>query len=305
MGMEEDLYTYMSLIYEAVLDDSLWARALTRLGDSMGAGQVALTALDRRALKFDSIAPRTDPIMEANFQDYWAFHNPILPLVVERPACEVFSIEDLIPRQELCATPFFHEWYRPAKFQIAMLGANLRTENEISTLLFASNMPGNDEITSEQVLVFKTAVRHINRAIYFHRELRLRDLDHDTAPERLECLKRGVMLVDGASRLLFANAVARQLLGSGCGLAAKAGCLHSTDGSDAIQGLIASCAQKGITSKGPGGEMSICLGPRQFLRITVTPLRAKGMVSELPWLGLLIPVAIVTVSNFSTELSLN
>ncbi|MCL2385811.1 MAG: hypothetical protein FWC84_08305 [Alphaproteobacteria bacterium] len=305
MGMEKDVYTAINLFYEAVLNDSLWARALTRLGDSMGSGQIALTALDRRAMKFDSIAPRTDPIMETNFQNYWAFRNPVLPLAVQRPTGEIFSIEGLLPRQELCGTRFFHEWYRPANFQIAMLGANLRAENEISTLLFASNLPGKEEITTEQAHIFKTVVRHVNRAIYFHRELRLRDLDQDTAPVRLEGLNRGVMLVDGTSRLLFANAMARQFLGSGCGLAVKAGCLHSTEGSNVIQRLIASCAQKDLTSTAPGGKMSICLGPHQSWRILVTPLRAKGTVSELPWLGLLIPVAIVTISNVSTESSLN
>ena len=61
------------------------------------------------------------------------------------------------------------------------------------------------------------------------------DLDHDTSPERLECLQRGVMLVDGAARVLFANAAARTLLGSGGGLVLKGGYLHSTDGSDVFK----------------------------------------------------------------------
>jgi hypothetical protein len=305
MGTEEDLNTCMNLMYESVLDDTFWARALIKLGDTMGAGQVALTALDHRAMKFDSIAPRTDPVMEANFQTYWAFRNPVLPLAVQRSACEIFSIEGLIPRRELCATKFYNEWYRPAQFQVAMLCSNLRSENQISTLLFASNPAGKEEITDEQVRVFKTAVKHINRAIYFHRELRMRDLDHDTAPERLENLSRGVMLVDGSARLLYANAAARQLLGADCGLAVKAGCLHSADGSDAIQGLIASCAQKVVTPHAPGGEMSICRDGKQSLRVTVTPLRSKGTVAELPWLGLLIPAAIVTVQAPSSEILLN
>ena len=39
-------------------------------------------------------------------------------------------------------------------------------------------------------------------------------------------------------------------------------------------------------------------GPgRSPLRVTVTPLRSRGNVAELPWLGLDIPVAIVTVSG--------
>jgi len=305
MGKEEEFYSSINLIYEAVLDETLWARALNALGDAMGAGQVALTALDRRAGNFASIAPRTDPVMEADFQAYWAFHNPLLPLAIERPACEVFSVENLIPRQELCATKFFNEWFRPAQFQFAMLGANLRSENQISTLLMASNLPGKDEITSGQIRVFENAVRHVNRAICFHRELRLRDLDHDTAPERLEHLQRGVLLVDGTARLLYANAMARQLLGMGRGLVVKGGCVSYSDGSDTIQGLIASCAKMPLSGRGPGGATSLCLGPTQSYRVTVTPLRARGTVAELPWLGLLIPAAIVTLSPLSADNSLN
>jgi hypothetical protein len=305
MGTGEQFCSSVSLIYEAVLDDTLWARALTALGDAMGAGQVALTALDRRAIKFASIAPRTDPVMEASFQAYWAFRNPILPLAVKRPPCDVFSVEDFISRQELRATKFFNEWFRPAQFQLAMLGANLRAENQISTLLFASNPPGKDEITTEQIRVFKNAVRHVNRAIYFHRELRLRDLDQDTAPERLEHLHRAVMLVDGTARLLYANAMACRLLDADCGLAVKGGCLLNSDGSDTIQGLIASCAKMPLTPPGPGGTVMTCLGPSQALRVTVAPVRAHGTVAELPWLGLLMPAAIVTLSPLPAEQSLN
>jgi hypothetical protein len=114
------------------------------------------------------------------------------------------------------------------------------------------------------------------------------------------------MLVDGASRVLFANAAARALLNSAGALALEAGCLHSTDGSDALlQTLIVSCKRKARTRNGPGGGISLCVGPRRSLRVTVTPLRAKGTVAELPWLGVQIPVAMVTVSAPSTEKSLN
>jgi hypothetical protein len=69
--------------------------------------------------------------------------------------------------------------------------------------------------------------------------------------------------------------------------------------------LIVSCKRNAHTRNGPGGGISIRAGPRRSLRVTVTPLRAKGTVAELPWLGLQIPVAIVTVSTPSTEKSLN
>ena len=146
--------------------------------------------------------------MDAIFKKYWAFHNPLWPRTIARPAGEVFLLDSLIPRKDFVATPFFNEWMRPAKFSIASMGANLRLGNEISSMISVANAPGNDEITDEQTLVFKAALPHVNRAVRIHRELRLRDLDRYTAPDRLERLPRGVMLVDATSRVVFANAAA-------------------------------------------------------------------------------------------------
>jgi hypothetical protein len=55
-----------SFVYEATFDSTLWPTALTRLADNTGTAQVVLAALDRRAYTFDSIAPRTDPVMDAS-----------------------------------------------------------------------------------------------------------------------------------------------------------------------------------------------------------------------------------------------
>jgi len=291
MTKEDDFQAVIDLIYEAVLDDTLWAKALTRLADAMGTAQIGLLSLDRRARTYDSIAPRTDPVMDAIFKKYWAFQNPLWPRTIARPAGEVFLLDSLIPRKDFVATPFFNEWMRPAGFSIASMGANLLVGNEISTMISVANAPGSDEITGEQALVFKAVVPHFDRAVRIHRELRLRDLDHDTAPDRVECLPRGVMLVDGAARVVFANAAARALLNSAGGLALESGCLRSTDGSDALlQGLIVSCKRKVHARNGPGGGISIRVGPRRSLRVTVTPCGSKapsqnfpGSACKFPW----------------------
>jgi hypothetical protein len=297
MSKEDDVSAAVDLIYEALLDDALWPKALMRLTDVMGAAQVGLLSLDRRARSYDSLAPRTDPVMDASFKSYWAFHNPLWPRTIMRPAGEAFLLESLVPRDDLTATAFFHEWFRPAGFGFAAIGANLEVASDVSSMIAVGNAPGNDQITDDQIHIFKAAFRHLDRAVRIHHELRIRDLDHDTAPERLEHMTSGVILVDRAAKVLFANALARELIGSGIGLALEAGCLRSTDGSDALQRSIATCARKIHSLNGPGGETMIRRSQRQSLRVTVTPLRANGAVAELPWLGLQLPVAMVTVSK--------
>ena len=111
----------------------------------------------------------------------------------------------------------------------------------------------------------------------------------------------GVMLVDRTAKVLFANEWARALLGCGSGLTLHSGRLESTNGSDTLQKLIASCAPKFRPPNGPGGEISLRRNKRRPFRVTVTPLRARGSVAELPWLGLQLPVAMVTVTNPAME----
>jgi hypothetical protein len=306
MGQADDLLALMDLIYEAAFDSGLWPSALTRLADITGTAQVGLCAMDRRAHTYDSLAPRTDPAMDAIYKQHWAFHNPLWTLAAQRPAGQVFSFDSIMSRKDFSDTPVFNEWFRPAEFGPAAIAANLLVGDQVSALICVANAPRNDHITGEQMRVFKAALPHIDRAVRIHRELRMRDLDHDTAPERLECLRRGVMLVDGAARVLYANAAARTLLGSRGGLSLKAGGLHGPGGPDAIQGLIASCTRTVQARNGPGGEISIQRGPRRSpLRVKVAPLRARGTVAELPWLGAGIPVAIVIVADSAREKSMH
>ena len=302
MDMEDDLLALIDLIYEAVFDSTLWAAVLIKLADTTGTAQVGLASMDRRAHAYESIAPRIDPVLGASYQNYWAFHDPLWPLTTQRPAGVVFSFDSVMSREEYSATPVFNEWFRPAEFGLAMIGANLLVGDQVSSILCVANAPKKETLSDQQTLAFKAALPHVNRAVRTHRAFRIRDLGQDTAPAQLETLRRGVMLVDGAARVLFANEAARKLLGSAGGITTKSGCLHSSGNSDVLRGLIASCRRRARAPNGPGGEMAIARGPcRSPLRVTVTPLRARGTVPDLPWLGLGIPVAIVTIADRATE----
>jgi hypothetical protein len=65
----------------------------------MGTAQIGLLSLDRRARTFDSIAPRTDPVMDAIFKKYWAFHNPLWPGFVWRQTAMLAPGERVIPKE--------------------------------------------------------------------------------------------------------------------------------------------------------------------------------------------------------------
>jgi len=293
--VHEDFRDSIDFLYQAVLDGSLWPQALTRLADSIGVAHIGFAAFDHRACRFDALAPRIDPAMVESYRAYWAFHDPLWPRLAAEPAGTLFPHDSIIAHDDYAVTAVYNEWFRPAKVGLSLIGAKLTADDQISAAVFAANRPENDEIDGEQMAAFKAALPHFDRAVRIHRLLRTQDLDRDTAPDRLDKLGFGVILVDGTARVLFANSWARALLVAGSGLTLKGGYLFSTDRAAKLHRYIASCAGRLPPPKDFGGEIALFGAKRRPLRVTVTPLRARGTVAVLPWLGLRLPVAMVTI----------
>jgi DNA-binding CsgD family transcriptional regulator len=302
MSEDSKLIALIDFIYAAALDAELWPTVLAKLANATGALQAIIATMDKRTDTFASISRRAYPDLAASYKDYWAFRNPLWDNATALPVREVFSLDTLMPRQNFVKTPVFNEWWKTADYGLEMLGANLLVEDKVSSLICVVNARGADPPTSEQARVFEAALRHVERAARIHRQLWTLDLMHGTAPERLESLRQGVILVDAAANVLFANATARAVLEKGDGLVRKGDCLATTDGADTLQRLIASCARGVGPLRGPlGGELGVGRGPNRLcLHVTVTPLRSKDPAAEIPWLGLRPPAAIVMVDDPET-----
>jgi len=304
MSLDDALFELIDTIGEAALDPDLWPLAMTRLADSIGAEQVAMAALDLRIRTFASIAPRTDPEHLASYTAYWAFHNPLWMRSMAAAPGQTFSLDVLFGREAFTKTPIYNEWWRQARWGLTLIGANLLVEDGLSALVCVDNGPSKDAMDDTQVRVFEVAVQHIHRAVKIQRKICRLDLDRDAAGDQFDALPHGVVLVDAAARVVFANPAAQVLLAAGDGLVLREGCLESEDGGGALPGLIASCAKS--SRLGPigsrGGDLEVARGSgRPPLLVTVTPLGVAGRIAEMPWLGLRGPVAIVTVTDPDVE----
>ncbi len=306
MGLEEKLQQALNLLYEALLDDGVWPEALNQLADAIGVPQLAISAFDRRDSRLEAIAPRFDPLLHATYRDHWVSKDPLWPRLLPQLPGEPYSFDSLVPRAEFVSTDVYNEWYRQAKIGPSTMCANLRAADEFSATVFAVNGLETDNMHGEQALAFKAALPHLANAVRIHRKLRVLDLGQAAAPGRLEAMAIGVLLVDGAGKVLFANAWARALLTPGSGLAVKGGYLFSTDRGSVLRKAIASCcACKVSLQDRPGGTIALRRTGQTSLRVSVMPLRAHGMVAELPWLGVQLPVAMVTVDGPAKEKRLN
>ncbi len=302
MSLDDALIGLIDTIGEAALDPDLWPRVLTKLADSLGAGQVAMASLDDRAQTFAAIAPRTDPEFLASYQAYWAFRNPLWTRSKAVPAGQTFSLESLVGREAFVKTSIFNEWWKPARCGLALIGANLLIEDRLTALVCLDYGPSEDVVSESQLRAFEFAIQHIHRAVRIQHKICRLDLEREAAADQLDALPHGIVLVDAGARVVFANPAARALLAAGDGLALRGGTLETEDG--ALASLIAGCAARPRLGslKTRGGDLEIARGPgRAPLRLMVTPLCAEGRIAEVPWLGLRAPVAIVAITDPDME----
>jgi DNA-binding CsgD family transcriptional regulator len=308
MSGGKELSALIDLIYEAVLDNDLWPSVLIKLADAVGAAHVVMPSVDWRANIFATIAPRDDPDLVASYKEYWAFRDPLLrratfrdPLLSRsafRPVGEVYTLDGLMPREEFAATPVFNEWWRPAQYSLATAGTSLVAEDQFSALVCVSNAPGKDSLADEQLRLFKAVARHLGRAVRINRRLWKLELANLAATKRIEMLPEGAMLADASGRVVLANAVAKAMLDARDGIFLYDGCLAVAGNPDALQKLVASCAQRSVGIGGPGGELEVPRDlPRSPLHVTVAPLRSDTRLPDVPWIGFGSPVAIVTVAD--------
>jgi DNA-binding CsgD family transcriptional regulator/PAS domain-containing protein len=303
VNLEDSLIDLLETIGEAALDPGLWSLVLIRLADSLGAGQVAMASLDDRTKTFASIVPRTDPADVARYESHWAFHNPAWTRSTVVPVGKTFSLDSLIGQKVFTKTPIFNEWWQPAGWGLGLIGANLLVEDQLTALICVDNGPLENSIEEKQVRAFEFAVQHILRAVRIQRKFCTLELEREAAADHYDVHPHGILLVDGGSRVVFANPSARALLASGSGLVLRGNRLEAAEGG-ALSGLIASCVGRPKVGalKGRGGDLEVARGPgRTALKVSIMPLSAEGRVAELPWLGLRAPVAIVTIADPDLE----
>jgi len=298
MSGGKELSALIDLIYEAVLDNDLWPSVLIKLADAVGAAHVVMPSVDWRANIFATIAPLDDPDLVASYKEYWAFRDPLLLRATFRPVGEINTLDSLMLREEFFATPVYNEWWRPAQYSLATAGTSLVAEDRFSALVCISSPPGKDLLTDEQLRLFEAVARHLGRAVRINRRLWKLELANLSTTERIEMLPAGAMLADASGRVVLANGVAKAMLDARDGIFLCDGRLAVAGSPDALQKLVASCAQRSVGIGGPGGDINVPRErPRPPLHVTVAPLRSDTRLPDVPWIGFGSPVAIVTVTD--------
>ncbi len=279
-------------IYDAALDWRAWPAALDGVADVIKASAAQFGSYNAATHSLQTVMPRIDPDYATSFVEYWASRNTVWQQSSVVPVGRVMRPEMFFARGGWQRTDFFNEWYRPQRLD-SMIGTNLLVEGPVSTVV---SVLRKDAFTRTEVELFALLIPHVQRAVQLQLRLAALEERQSGSADILNRLRQGVLLVDDAGKVRFANRAAEQIFADGAGLRVASGVLHAatTNETCTLHKTIARCVDTAATgAEAPASRVRLSRGnDRRPLSVLVIPLRPQA-----PWTRLYRPSAIVFIND--------
>jgi DNA-binding NarL/FixJ family response regulator len=213
---QETLLALIGLIYDAALDSTLWPAALDAATRFVGADTGFLISEDAIAEKsFAHYQSREIPGFMESYYSLYVHLNPILvPTLVEARVGEVFTTSSFMTNQEFLESKFYTEWSGPFGF-VDTIGAVLDKTSRSFTVI--SMLRNHQQGFADEAAIDRARllVPHARRSLMIGRQVDLSRFESASFADTLDGLSAGVILVDPALRIHFANAQAKSMFDDG------------------------------------------------------------------------------------------
>jgi DNA-binding CsgD family transcriptional regulator/PAS domain-containing protein len=206
-GFEQRREALVGLMYDAVLEASLWSAVLEGIADltDSAAALIHGYSVDREMYTFHDLG-RIDPDCKRRHELYHVA-NPWMR-ASRFAAGHVVRSDDLIELAQLKRTAFYDDVLRPQNIAHGtIVNVISRPDFKVSINIERSETKG--PFGEGDIAVLNGLLPHLRRAC----ELRLRMRDYQAAAQgerdALDALSTGIVMFDAGNRVLFANAAAR------------------------------------------------------------------------------------------------
>lgn len=243
MGLDNHVLNIVDDLYAAALGERDWAVPLVALADFCGAENAALVRVDH-AIGFSSVvAPRADPDVIAAYNAQWWAEDPTVKATSAAPVGHVTSLAET-GRERFRKSPFHNEFWSRSGLGAERLAVNLALSDAgfASCVLQASAR--RDELDHHAERRFSLLTPHLIRAVAIQGRLQKLALENAVLTGLKEARHKGVIVIDAALRILFADRTAEAMLLNGAGLRLRAGRFGLADprAQNLLQHAILACA---------------------------------------------------------------
>jgi DNA-binding CsgD family transcriptional regulator len=215
------------------------------------------------------------------------------------PATDAVRSSGILEDREFERSAFYNEAVRPTGGFYAVVASLLRTHEQGVFLIVGRDL-GREDYGHEDVAAVKTLLPHLATAFRISHRLRAADFRAAGAVAALDRLDNGVVLLDAATKIAFANRAAEILLDGNNGLRVNADGLSAVDANadNKLRLLIAACVWDGSANGGPGRFVDVPRGAdRAPLRILVVPCGERTAQEVSDWLRHARPAAMLLITD--------
>jgi len=303
MASAEKLLGAVQRIHEAPLAPDGWMRALPSIAAVVRSQQVNFHVQDASGQTVGFVIGfGLDPDHFARFKAA-ATSGALDPWWNAVTTGATVRRSEMRPDHQFRRTAFYNEIVRPVGSFHGIATPFLRLR-EYHACLINARMLGRDDFEAEDVTSMQALVPHLATALRVSHRLAAADLRAAGACAALDRLETGVILVDAAGGMLFANQIAEAILSRGDGLSTHKGALCASDprATRALRRLIALCADATLGNDGSGDAVCVARGEgRAPLDVVVAPLGSEQSRAEITLLGAARPAAILIVTDPERE----
>lgn len=198
---------HVDRLYQAGMQPELWPSVLSELGDAMGGATPHLGVFDPARNTMASVAPRSDPEWLRRYDQEWMHRNELWFRSARLPVGAIFGFETFYERAEWEKTEFYRAWWQPQELHEALVANILIDDTKSGILGFFRSRKQGPFGTCERTRL-RRLLPHVRRAV----EMNQRIAAASSFDAALHLIEQGIVLLDGAGRIVFQNAAAQKLL---------------------------------------------------------------------------------------------
>ena len=272
----------ISNIYDAALMPDLWPAALQSIMDAVGAVGAGYCVWNRqtgRAEQLSLLGPLVDT--GAQYVSYYQALDPHLAMVEAAPPGSWVRLSESLPRTVLRSSEWYNDFLLKAGIDDA-ISVRLFDSGSRSVMFGMSLKLDQAPLGAADIAALQELLGPLGKAARLHTELLSLGWRSSVALQALDQLAAGVVVTDGAGRVIELNQLAERIVRSDDGLMIRNGRLDALGVSEreTLAKLIAAAAAPDGAAM---GRMRVGRrGGRLAYLLTVAPLGAELTVYERP-----------------------
>lgn len=260
--MDSELSKVIIAWHAAALDSAKWPSALTTLADFMGAVDCTLE-IHHGPAKTPLFFSGGNRLPKEGMKAYLAHYASVCPridYIGAQPEGAVGYDHGFMSETEMDRDEFYADFLAPDDLRYFMSATLMNRANALNGFTAIHRSPGQGHATGRDVERLRRLVPHLGQALDTHMRLAAHTRTESCLLESLEQIETGILLLDAAGDLIFANtaaaAIARE--DDGIGLSNRGPVIKDPAARRQCDGILAGFLADTLdASLRPGGQVFV------------------------------------------------